>query len=102
MKVWTAEQSRRWVDATEEVVAARDAVWFALERLDLALVVARDAGATWDELAYATGQTRTTVRRWHGQVETPRQRRFAILRETLPRPRTAVGESVECDVAAAS
>lgn len=54
----------RWLASVEAVVEARrchDAAWQALVR---SLVQAHEQGATWDEISYAAGLSRSTVRRW--------------------------------------
>jgi hypothetical protein len=83
-----------WLDATLAVVQARRGVEAQLQLLDRCVVAARAAGATWDELAYVTGQTRSTVRRWavDASLGTDRARRLAVLRATIP---TQGGEVVD-------
>lgn len=74
-----------WWDAVSAVLAARHTVTRALSQLDDALLKARRLGVTWDDLALATGTTRTTLRRWAAQreTETKTDRRLALIRSSF-------------------
>lgn len=75
-----------WMDAVDRVCAARRGVELALAALDRSVVAARGAGASWDELSFATGQARSTVRRWTADAAAQRPRRINRLLRNLDVP----------------
>lgn len=64
MQQQTDEQVAAWLAACERVVQARREHQAATDALVAAVVDGHDVGATWDDLAYAAGASRATVRRW--------------------------------------